>query len=64
MADDIEELRMEQIRADVRNKDADSNYKLTLARWEPWKAMATAFGAGAAFTLAMIGLISFVLLHK
>ncbi len=30
-------------------------------RWEPWKAMAVAAGAGAGLMAAMIGLLTFLL---
>jgi hypothetical protein len=30
-------------------------------RWEPWKAMALAFGAGAAFTGALVAMITALL---
>jgi hypothetical protein len=42
--------------ADIENKRADTAYKLTLARWEPAKAMAVAAGAGATIMLAVIAL--------
>lgn len=65
MTVDTEErnLRMAQMRADIANKDVDSGYKLSLTRWEPWKAMATAFGGGAAFMAAAVALAA-LLLHK
>lgn len=59
-ADDADEerrlLQIEQMAADIENKRADTDYKRTMMRWEPWKAMAVAAGAGATFTLAMIAL--------
>jgi len=30
-------------------------------KWEPWKAMAVAAGAGSGLTLAIVGIITFVL---
>jgi hypothetical protein len=30
-------------------------------KWEPWKAMAIAFGAGAAFMGAAVGLLGLIL---
>lgn len=30
-------------------------------KWEPWKALAIAFGAGAAFMGAVVGLIGLIL---
>ncbi len=41
-----EELELEQIRADIALERAQT-------QWEPWKAMATAFGAGAAIFSAL-----------
>ncbi|MEO8713823.1 MAG: hypothetical protein ABI369_02305 [Acetobacteraceae bacterium] len=32
-------------------------------RWEPWKALATAFGAGLAFASAFLALAAWVLSH-
>jgi hypothetical protein len=34
-----------------------------MTRWEPWKAMATAFGLGAALMSVAIGLLA-LLLHR
>jgi hypothetical protein len=34
-----------------------------MTRWEPWKAMATAFGAGAALMGVAIGLLALLLHH-
>ena len=44
--------------ADIENKRADTPYKNKLADWEPWKAMAIAAGAGATFTLAVVGVLT------
>lgn len=33
----------------------------TQVRWEPWKAMAVAAGAGSGITLAIIGIITLLL---
>ncbi len=50
-ADDEERLlRMELMRADIELKNSR-------AKWEPWKAMAAAFTAGAAMFGAIFGLI-------
>ena len=35
------------MQADIENKMADTGYKQTITRWEPWKALTVAFGAGA-----------------
>jgi hypothetical protein len=55
---DERRLRMELMRADIENKQADTRYKRRLADWEPWKAMAVAAGAGATLTLAIIAVLS------
>ncbi len=47
--------------ADIRNKNADTAYKDGLARWEPWKVLATGFAAGAATLTAAIGLLALIL---
>ena len=59
--DEERQLRMELMRADIANKQADTRYKMDLSRWEPWKVLALGLGAGAgimaaAVTLATIGL--------
>jgi hypothetical protein len=35
--------------------------KRRLADWEPWKAMAVAAGAGATFTLVVVGVLTALL---
>ena len=42
---------MEHVRVDLELKRQQ-------LKWEPWKAMAAAFGAGAAFTGAMVAIIA------
>jgi hypothetical protein len=51
-----EELEMEQIRSDIALKHVQ-------ATWEPWKAMAAAFGAGATVATAMGALAVYALSH-
>jgi hypothetical protein len=34
-----------------------------MTRWEPWKAMATAFGAGAALMGVAVALLALLLHH-
>ena len=51
-----EELEMEQIVADIALKRAQT-------QWEPWKAMAAAFGAGATVASAMLALAVYVISH-
>jgi len=52
-----EQLWQRQILADITNKNVDTAYKDRLARMEPWKLVVTAFGAGAAYTAALVGLL-------
>ncbi len=49
---------MALLRADIANKQADTAYKNVLVRMEPWKAMALAFGAGAAVMGTAVGLMA------
>jgi hypothetical protein len=51
-----EELEVDQIRADIALKRAQT-------QWEPWKAMAAAFGAGATVATAMGALAVYALSH-
>ena len=57
---DERRLRMELMRADIENKQADTRYKLRLAEWEPWKAMFLAFGAGASLVVAIIAVLTWL----
>ncbi len=50
------ELEVEQIMADIALKRAQT-------QWEPWKAMAAAFGAGATIASAMLALAVYVISH-
>jgi hypothetical protein len=54
------QLRIDQMRADIANKNADTEYKRGLLRYEPWKVALTGLGAGAALTLALITLLNFL----
>jgi hypothetical protein len=45
--------------AHIENMKADTEYKRGLLKYEPWKVVITALGAGAALTLAIIALLSF-----
>ena len=49
------------MQADIENKVADTSYKQTITRWEPWKALTVAFGAGATLMVAVLALATFVL---
>ncbi len=57
MSEDLE------LSAKIAHLQADREYKRMLTKWEPWKAMAVAAGAGAAVTAGAIGIITFVLAH-
>ena len=54
--DEERELKVSIMRADLANKNADTEYKRGLLRYEPWKVVlggmtagAALFAAGAAF---------------
>ncbi len=61
--DDERELKAEQMRADIANKNADTMLKTEQARWEPWKALSAAFGAGVAVATGLLALAAWVLSH-
>jgi formate/nitrite transporter FocA (FNT family) len=46
--------------AHIENMQADTEYKRGLLKYEPWKIVVTAMGAGAALTLAIIALFTFL----
>jgi len=46
-----------QMRADIRNKNADTAYKLGLLRFEPWKLVVVSIGAGVALLAAVQALL-------
>jgi hypothetical protein len=47
--------------ADVANKKADTDLKREQLRWEPWKALSAAFGAGVAVASGLIAATARVL---
>ena len=54
MSDALEQqLRIELMTVQIEH------YKEQL-KWEPWKVVALAFGAGAAFTSAVLGILTLV----
>lgn len=55
-ADEERILKMALIRADTANKNADSDYKKGLLRYEPWKVAFTGLAAGAALAGVFIAL--------
>jgi hypothetical protein len=61
--DEERALRMALMRADIANKEADTMLKLEQVRWEPWKALSAAFGAGVAVASGLIALAAWVLTH-
>ena len=58
-----QQLELEQMEADIANKRADARLKDEQRRWEPWKAMTTAFAAGVAFATAFLALATWALSH-
>ena len=51
------------MRAEIANKEADTMLKREQVRWEPWKALSAAFGAGIAVASALFALAAWVLAH-
>ncbi len=54
-----QELLEHEIRVELMA--IQTKYSETQVRWEPWKAMAAAAGAGAGIMAALIGIITLVL---
>ncbi len=48
------------MQTDIANKQADTGLKSEQLRWEPWKALSAAFGAGVAVASALIAAITWV----
>lgn len=64
MTDDEErELRGRLLMAQIANKEADTELKREQIRWEPWKALSAAFGAGLAVASGLMALIAWVLVR-
>jgi hypothetical protein len=55
------ELRRLLMQADIANKEADTLLKIEQRRWEPWKALSAAFGAGIAVASGLIALAAWIL---
>jgi hypothetical protein len=55
--DEERELRIDLMRADLANKDADTQYKRGLLRFEPWKIALTGMAAGGALVAALVTLL-------
>jgi hypothetical protein len=58
-ADEEAKLKVELMRADIANKQADTDYKRGLLRFEPWKIVVGAFATGAAVVGAMVAFESY-----
>jgi hypothetical protein len=56
-------LRKMQMAADIANKQADTALKDEQRRWEPWKALSAAFGAGVAVATGLFTLAFWVVAH-
>ena len=52
---------MAQLRADVANKDADTDYKRIMARSEPFKAMAALMAAVATVVAGVFGVLGYII---
>lgn len=52
---------MAQLRADVVNGNADTSYKLAMARSEPYKMFAAVLGATAAIIAGVFGALGYIL---
>lgn len=61
--DEERELKVDLMRAQAANYRADTNLKDEQRRWEPWKALSAAFGAGLAVASGLIALSAWVLSH-
>jgi hypothetical protein len=51
------------MRAQTENYKADTNLKDEQRRWEPWKALSAAFGAGLAVASGLIALAAWIIGH-
>ena len=56
--DDIEEraLKLELLKAEIENKEADTMLKTEQTKWERYKAMSTVFGTAVAVAGALLAL--------
>ena len=59
--DDDRQLKVDLMRADLANKTADTMLKREQIRWEPWKALSAAFGAGIAVASGLMAIIAWTL---
>jgi hypothetical protein len=56
-------LKVALMKADISNKNADTDLKREQLRWEPWKALSAAFGAGVAVASGLIAATAWVVTH-
>jgi hypothetical protein len=61
--DEERELKADLMRAQTTNYQADTNLKDEQRRWEPWKALSAAFGAGLAVASGLIALAAWIITH-
>ena len=55
--------KVDLMRADIANENADTGLKYEQQRWEPWKALSAAFGAGVAVASGIFAFAAWVLSH-
>jgi hypothetical protein len=61
--DDLREPKGRVVRADFADIAADRSLKIEQRRWEPWKALSAAFGAGVAVASGLFALAAWTLAH-
>jgi hypothetical protein len=61
--DEERDLKGRLMMAEIANKEADTWLKREQARWEPWKALSAAFGAGVAVASGLIALAAYIIAH-
>ena len=57
--DDERRLRIELMQADIENKRADTGYKVTLTRLEPWKTIVAIMAALTVLVGVLAGLVGY-----
>jgi hypothetical protein len=58
-----QDLRIDLMQAKLDNTVADTALKNEQRRWEPWKALSAAFGAGLAVATGLIALATWIIAH-
>jgi F0F1-type ATP synthase assembly protein I len=61
--EELRDLRKELMQADIANKRSDTALKDEQRRWEPWKALSAAFGAGVAVASGLIAGTAWIVTH-